>query len=139
MSNIGATAPPAHATVDGEVVDYAPIIDVIAHRYFATGHPHGDVPEHLARRWHAHDTAYLLQWAIDDISGYGSLERELRWLADVLHSRNFPLDGLAANLDLMADVINTNTGLPTELVTCLRDGSRAVREIAAELGAGPTS
>lgn len=139
MSNIGATAPPAYAPVDGVGVDFVPITDVVAHRYFAERLPHGEVPEHLARRWHAHDTAYLLQWGIDDISGYGSLERELRWLADVLAHRSFPLGGLAANLDILAEVIHTNTDLPTELVARLREGARLVREIDAATGHDPTT
>lgn len=133
MSTIGATAPPADATLDGVSVDFAPLIDVVAHRYFSNGQPHGAVSEDIARRWHAHDTAYLVQWAIDDCAGYGSLERELRWLTDVLHHRNFPLDGLAANLDIIADVVATNTRLPAELVTRLREGGRLVRRIRAEL------
>ncbi len=139
MSTVGATAPPAHATLAGEVVDFAPIIDIVAHRYFAEGHPHGNVPELLARRWHAHDTAYLLQWAIDDVAGYGSLERELRWLADVLSSRDFPLDGLVVNLEVMAEVIEFNLRLPTELVMRLRHGARLVREIDAQLANPPTT
>lgn len=130
MTTVGATTPPTHATLDGEIIDFAPIIEVVAHRYFGGGHPHGAVPEHLARRWHAHDTAYLLQWAIDDVAGYGSLERELHWLTDVLAHRNFPLDGVAANLDIIADVVAIDVRR-TSLVECLRDGARLTREIAA--------
>lgn len=136
MTTIGATAPPTFATLDGEFVDFAPIIEVVAHRYFSAGLPFGEVPEHLARRWHAHDTAYLLQWAIDDVAGYGSFERELRWLADVLTHRNFPLDGLAANLDIIADVVAVNTRLPASLVECLRSGGRLTRAISVTESGG---
>lgn len=129
MSTIGATAPPASGTINGQVVEFAPIIDVVAHRYFADGQPLGQVPEDLARGWLAHDTAYLLRWAMDDVAGYGDLDRELRWLADVLHHRNFPLTGLAANLGIIAEVIATNTGLPAGLAARLHQGARLVREI----------
>lgn len=135
MSAVGATSAPIAADVHGVLVEFAPVIETVAHRYFATDQPLGAVDEQLARKWHAHDTAYLLQWAVDDAAGYGSLDDELRWLVDVLHHRNFPLDGLAVNLDIVADVIATNFGRLDGLVDSLRDGARLVRQLADQLGA----
>ena len=41
-----------------------------------------------------------------DVGGSASLEREIAWLANVLRSRDFPLEHLARNLELAADVVD---------------------------------
>jgi hypothetical protein len=55
------------------------------------------------RAWCRHDTQYLLQWAVLDVDGATSLDRQVAWLAGILASREFPLDRLARTLELAAD------------------------------------
>jgi hypothetical protein len=40
-----------------------------------------------------------------DVDGLVSLAREIEWLTTVLRSREFPLEHLARNLELAADVV----------------------------------
>jgi hypothetical protein len=99
-------APPATATLAGREVALVPLAEAVADRYFA------EFPEDLerygdaARAWEVHDTQYCLQWAILDVEESASLEREIAWLANILRSRGFPLEHLARNLELAADVVD---------------------------------
>ena len=57
-------------------------------------------------------------------NGYVDLERELTWLARVLEARDFPLERLARNLEIAAEV----TRDPVPAVTgALADGAAFVR------------
>jgi hypothetical protein len=97
--------PPAEADLDGRPVALAPLAAEIADRYFA------DYPDDLerygdvARAWEIHDTHYLLAWALGDVAGYVELDRQVAWLARILEAREFPLDHLAGNLMIAADVV----------------------------------
>jgi hypothetical protein len=102
--------PPAAATLTGRRVALEPLAEAVADRYFS------EFPEDLerygdaARPWELHDTAYCLQWAILDVEGVESLERQVAWLRDVLDARGFPLEQLARNLELCADVVAESLG-----------------------------
>jgi hypothetical protein len=114
----GGATPPTVATLAGREIALVPLAEAVADRYFA------EFPEDLerygdaARAWEVHDTQYCLQWAILDVEGSASLAREIAWLANVLRSRGFPLDHLARNLELAADVADERLG----------DGGAAVAE-----------
>jgi hypothetical protein len=90
----------------GRRVELAPIAAEIADRYFAR-HP-GDLERYgadVARAWEVHDTLHILNWAIGDLEGFIVLDERVTWLADVLAARDFPLDHLAGNLEIAADVV----------------------------------
>jgi len=96
--------PPDRARLGGEEIALLPLAEKISRRYFER-HPedlerYGDV----ARDWEVHDTLHLLNWAIGDVEGHVELEEQVAWLAGVLEAREFPLEHLASNLDLSADV-----------------------------------
>ena len=55
---------------------------------------------------YVHDTAHCLEWAVLDVERLASLQREVEWLTNVLRSRGFPLEHLARNLELAADVVD---------------------------------
>lgn len=101
----GGWPPPAEARLDGRTVPLVPLAEAVTERYFER------YPEDLerygeaGRDWERHDTQHLLNWAIGDAEGFVDLERQVRWLAGVLAARNFPLDHLAGNLELAADVV----------------------------------
>jgi hypothetical protein len=96
---------PTSATLSGKPITLQPLAEAVAERYF------DEFPEDLgrygeaARAWEIHDTSHCLQWAVLDVDGLVSLPREIEWLTTVLRSREFPLEHLARNLELAADVV----------------------------------
>jgi hypothetical protein len=60
--------------------------------------------------WCVHDNQHLLNWAAGALNGYVDMEREVGWLARVLEAREFPIDRLARNLDIGAEVVREQVG-----------------------------
>jgi hypothetical protein len=125
--------PPTTARLAARTVELAPLAEAIADRYFA------EFPEDLerygeaARPWELHDTAYCLQWAFLDVEGLADLRREIAWLRDILHSRGFPLEHLARNLELAADVVGAQLGDEgAPAAAGLRDAAQTAREPGTE-------
>ena len=115
--------PPGHAWLrDGPMLDLRAMAEQICRRYRA------EFPDEQARygtagmAWCLHDNQHLLNWAITDASGYGGFERQLAWLAGVLAARDFPLDRLARDLEIAADVVED-----AALAKTLTSGARFVR------------
>lgn len=102
--------PPTHATLAGRRVELLGLAEAVADRYFA------EFPDDLerygdaARPWAVHDTLCCLHWAVLDVDGSASLDREIRWLANVLRSRGFPIERLARNLALAGAVVSEHLG-----------------------------
>jgi hypothetical protein len=120
--------PPADAALGGESVELGPLAEAVADRYFAA------YPEDLdrygadiARAWEVHDTRYLLSWAIGDVEGYVELDRQVSWLARILEAREFPLEHLAGNLDLAADVVVDRLAGGAPVALRLRGAAELVR------------
>ncbi len=55
--------------------------------------------------WCVHDLQHVLSWADGDAHGHVDLEKEVRWLAGVLKARDFPIETLADDLEIAADVL----------------------------------
>ena len=97
--------PPAEARLGDAAIALAPLAAATAERYFER------FPEDLerygdaARAWELHDTQHLLHWAIGDVEGFVDMEHHVGWLAGVLAARDFPLEHLAVNLELAAEVV----------------------------------
>ncbi len=114
--------PPTSATLDGEVIELLPLAEAVADLYFE------EFPEDLerygeaARPWEIHDTLHTLNWAILDVRGFTNLETNLLWLARVLVARDFPLEHLARNVELCADIVSDE-----RLETVLRAAAVSVR------------
>jgi hypothetical protein len=124
--------PPASARLAGRTVALGPLAEAIADRYFA------EFPEDLerygaaARPWELHDTAYCLQWALLDVEGLADLQREIAWLRDILHARGFPLEHLARNLELAADVVAEELGADgAQAAARLREAAQTARRPGA--------
>ena len=100
-------APPTEAVLAGEHVPVAlvPLAQEICRRY------REEFPDEQGRygdagvAWCVHDNQHILNWAIGARNGRVDLERELAWLARVLEARDFPLDRLARDLEIAADVV----------------------------------
>ena len=95
---------PATVTLEDRRIPLAPLLEAVADRYFAE-FP-GDLERYgdPARDWELHDTAHCVNWAALDVKGFASLDDNITWLANVLRARDFPLEQLARNLELAADV-----------------------------------
>jgi hypothetical protein len=120
--------PPENATLaDGSTVALRPIAEEICARYRT------EFPDERERygdagvAWCVHDNQHILNWALLADRGWVDLDAQLDWLARVLGARDFPVERLARNLELAADVAEERLG---------RDGSgpaRRLRENAERL------
>jgi len=101
----GADPPQEVRTGAGAVVELMPLALEICRRYaleFSDEHErYGSTGE----AWCLHDNQYLLAWAIQDArDGTVDLIEQAMWLRDVLDRRGFPVDRLARNLQMAAEV-----------------------------------
>jgi len=123
--------PPTEARLgsDGLSLDLAALAREICRRY------RDEFPDERERygdagnAWCVHDNQHLLNWAAGSVNGYVDLEREVGWLARVLEARDFPIDRLARNLDIAADVVHEQVGgAPgNELAEALKSAGGFVR------------
>jgi len=98
--------PPTHAEMaDGTEVDLEALAREVCERYRA------EYPDEEGRygeagmAWCRHDNQHLVNWAVLDTREYVSLEDQVSWLAKILEAREFPLDRLARDLDIAAEVV----------------------------------
>jgi hypothetical protein len=124
----GGAAPPAVAELPGgEVVDLAPLARAISTRLRA------EYPDEEERygtagfEWCVHDNQWLLGWAAEDVAiGQGYFARNVRWLANILGKRDYPLERLVRNLEIAADVVGRESEGRRAMATRLRAGVGAV-------------
>ncbi len=120
--------PPVEAWLAGRRVELVPLAAEVADRYFAR-HPE-DFERYgadVARAWEMHDTQHLVDWAIGDLEGFIVLDERVTWLADVLAARDFPLEHLADNLELAADVFEERVTDGAPVAERLRGAAALVR------------
>jgi hypothetical protein len=120
-------APPLSATLHGRRIALGPLAEAIADRYFDEFPEDRERYAPAARDWEVHDTQWCLHWAVLDVEGFASLEREMAWLANVLGSRGFPLEHLARNLEIAGDVIDRQVADAGEVSARLRASAAQVR------------
>jgi hypothetical protein len=129
----GGTPPPDTAILmgGGEPIDLVALAEEICARY------RGEFPDEEERygkagaAWCVHDNQHILAWAVGARNGYVDLQRELSWLARVLEAREFPLDRLARDLDIAADVARERLAGPESVIADdLTGGARFVRTLA---------
>ena len=74
-------------------------------------------------QWCRHDNQHLLNWAVLSLTAGIDFEKELAWLASILEHRNFPLDRLARNLDLLSDAVQASYPDEHDVIDRIRDGA----------------
>jgi hypothetical protein len=129
--------PPTEARLhDGPPIDLAATAREICRRYRAEFPDEAERYGDAGIAWCVHDNQHILNWAAGSVNGYVDLERELAWLARVLESREFPLDRLARDLDIAADVVHEQVGgaAGDELGRVLGGGAAFVRSKDSFLG-----
>jgi len=111
-------------------IDLVPLAEEICRRY------RDEFPDEQERygdagvAWCVHDNQHVLAWAVGSRNGYVDLERELSWLARVLSARDFPVDRLARDLDIAAEVVRERlSGAEQTIADDLAAGARFVRSI----------
>lgn len=100
----GSPAPTA-CVIHGETIDLVTLATVVCERYCTEFPDEDDRYGGTASEWCCHDNQWLLSWAVADVLEVTSLEEQACWLARVLHSRDFPVDRLARNLQIAAEVV----------------------------------
>lgn len=89
----------------GESLDLVALATAICERY------RREYPDERKRygdagiAWCVHDNQHLLNWATESVNGELDIRQEVAWLATVLEARDFPIDRLARDLDIGADVV----------------------------------
>ena len=120
--------PPTEARLGDATVELPPLATATADRYFERFPEDLDRYGDAARAWELHDTLHLLHWAIGDVEGYVDMRHHVAWLAGVLAAREFPLEHLAANLELAADVVVDRIEQGPAVADRLRAAAITVRE-----------
>ena len=102
----GAAPPDERPIGDGTMVSLAPLAQEICDRYRAEFPDERERYGDAGMAWCVHDNRYILAWAIESLyPGYVDYASRIAWLARVLAARNFPLQRLARNLEIAADVV----------------------------------
>jgi hypothetical protein len=89
----------------GESLDLVALATAICERY---RQEYPDEQERYADAgiaWCVHDNQHLLNWATESVNGELDINQEVAWLATVLEARDFPVDRLARDLDIGADIV----------------------------------
>jgi hypothetical protein len=130
----GGTPPPATAilTAGEEPIDLVALAEEICRRY------REEFPDERERygdagvAWCVHDNQHVLGWAVGARNGYTDLERQLGWLARVLAARDFPVERLARDLEIAAEVVHERLTDPERAIADdLAAGARFVHSLAA--------
>jgi hypothetical protein len=132
----GAPPPQVVRLDDGSVVALGPLVELVAERYYDAYPDEDERYGPAGREWCIHDNLYLLAWAYGARRGDVRFEEQVLWLARVLHSRGFPLERLAHDLRIAADVVVDVRVVDAEAVAgILREGGEAVVRYAGGLAA----
>ncbi len=126
--------PPRRAELPGGTsLDVEALATEVARRYLARYPDERERYGDAGADWCVHDNQHLLNWAALELSGFGPMDADVRWLAGVLDARGFPLDRLADDLYIAADVASEQEDA-AGLAVPLRRSARMVRD---EAGAPP--
>ena len=119
-------APPTAAELTGHgVLDLRALAQEICSRYRAEFPDERERYGDAGMAWCVHDNQHLLNWSVIEANGLGGFERQLTWLAGVLEARDFPLERLARDLEIVAEVLTENGARgPAEIAS---GGARLVR------------
>jgi hypothetical protein len=121
--------PPTEARIEGgERIDLVALAEEICDRYRAEFRDEQARYGDAGIAWCVHDTQHILNWAVGALNGFVELERELAWLARVLEARDFPIERLARDLEIAAEVSRERlSGSASRIGDALRDGASFVR------------
>jgi hypothetical protein len=119
---------PERASIDGREIDLDELAREVCRRYRAEFPDEEERYGDAGQAWCVHDNRHILNWAAGYVAGYVDLQRQLDWLAGVLHARRFPLDRLARDLEICAAVaVERELPRAAELAAALGGGAERMR------------
>jgi hypothetical protein len=77
--------------------------------------------------WCRHDNQHLVNWAVLHTRQFVVLDEQVAWLAKVLEAREFPLDRLARDLELAAEVVGERVAGAGDVAAALTGAAAMVR------------
>ena len=108
----GATPPQEAKLPDGTTLALGPLALEVCRRYRREFPDEAERYGEAGNAWCLHDNRYILLWAIASLAtGYVDYEEKVGWLAGILKARNFPLERLARDLEIAAEVVR-DAGVP---------------------------
>ena len=125
--------PPVSAQLpDGETLDLRAVAQEICRRYRAEFPDEEERYGEAGFEWCVHDTQYLVAWSLQDATiGGGHFEKNLLWLARLLAARNYPLERIARDLEIAADVLEDRYAGAGAACVELRKGAATLRSSGA--------
>ena len=120
--------PPRTATLaNGTELDLDALARDVCARYRAEYPDEEERYGEAGELWCRHDNQHLVNWAVLHTQGYLELEAQVAWLAKVLEAREFPLDRLARDLDLAAEVVRSRVAGGGDVAEALSGAAAMVR------------
>ena len=124
----GGTPPPDSIALAEERIHLAPIAREVAARFWAEFPDEEERYGEAGFEWCVHDTQYLLAWSLQDAAvGQGHFEKNLLWLARLLAARDYPLERIARDLEIAADVLEDRHAGAGAACAELRKGAETIR------------
>jgi hypothetical protein len=125
----GEAAPRSAVVADGQQLDLVVLASEICRRYREEFPDEEQRYGQAGNAWCVHDNQHLMNWAVQAVNDEGDMKNDVGWLASVLESRGFPIERLARDLDLAADIAGDQiAGQASERVMgVLRDAAEFVR------------
>jgi hypothetical protein len=128
----GGTPPPDSIALPEGRVYLAPIAREAAARFWAEFPDEEERYGEAGFEWCVHDTQYLVAWSLQDATiGGGHFEKNLLWLARLLAARNYPLERIARDLEIAADVLEDRYAGAGAACVELRKGAATLRSSGA--------
>ncbi|GAB3665692.1 hypothetical protein GCM10027596_32090 [Nocardioides korecus] len=124
----GLNPPTTAPGPDGTTLDLVLLAEQVCTLYYTEYADEDERYGEAGRAWCRHDNQHLLSWAAESVEGFVDLHREVTWLAGVLEAREFPVDRLARNLELGAEVVRLRVPQGEDLAGALVGAARMVRE-----------
>ena len=126
--------PTTAATPDGRQVDLTALAKETCAAYDAEFPDERERYGPAGMQWCLHDNQHLLNWAVLSLGSDADFEHQLTWLARVLEARDFPLERLARDLDLLAATVARHHADESALHARLLSGAAFVRSRDTFLG-----
>ena len=119
--------PPRRVRLGEEELDLEALATEVCVRYAAEFPDERERYGEAGQAWCRHDNQHLLNWAALDAAGLVVLDDQVAWLARVLAAREFPLDRLARDLDIAAEVVSTEVSDGAAMAEALSGAAAVVR------------
>ncbi len=118
-------APPGVAELPGgERLELAAPAREIARRHRAEFPDEEELYGDQGLEWCAYDNQWILSWAAADAAGFENLGKQLKWLAGILAARGYPVERLARDLEIAADVVAPLRAVLESEADVVRSGGR---------------